>query len=379
MKRDPKGIYAQSSDIKSRTYLEYRRDMKKKAIAELEIIDYLASKLREIYKTNQVAVLKSGGDKFLWFLRKGGITRESDFKAIVNNEEIEIEFQYGKKQDLPFADFKVSKVTKKNRATGERDPLTTKKFFCVNWAPPSYALIEPEWIFKNSEYGMVPAWRSYAYRVPIEKFSNILIKDDELKPVCDIIDEKNLILEFQHEMININKENLSKLLQVVIDEKRLVQIIPEDLDSFFKICFILDNIERIPENGNLWIIYLLTYVQEGLCLEDISRIVYCLDFLYSKVELKSNELEPVVQAVQTLMRVIKKYDKENGQYTSSARYSPLDETRFALFSINILEDLTQDLIYYYPVKNLNPVKRIYENIRDVHQTSEFIRKTLFPK
>lgn len=36
MKRiqDATAVYAQSSDIKSRTYLEYRKDMKKKAIAE---------------------------------------------------------------------------------------------------------------------------------------------------------------------------------------------------------------------------------------------------------------------------------------------------------------------------------------------------------
>ncbi len=34
-KKDAKMVYAQSSDIKARSYLEYRRDMKKKAIAEL--------------------------------------------------------------------------------------------------------------------------------------------------------------------------------------------------------------------------------------------------------------------------------------------------------------------------------------------------------
>jgi len=374
MKRDPKGTYAQSSDIKSRTFLEYRRDMKKKAIAELEIIEYLASKLREQYKTKRVTVLKSGGDKFLWFLRKGGITRESDFVAKVNDQETEIEFQYGKKQDLPFNDFKVSKVARKNRATGEREPLTNKKFFCVNWSLPGYALIEPKWIFENGEYGMVPAWRSYAFRVPSAKFDEILIKDDALRPVCDIIDEKNLILEFQHKQIDVNKDRLSKLLQMVIDEEKLVQIIPKDLDSFFKVCFILDNIERIPDNANLWIIYLLTYIQKDLSLEELSRIVYCLDFLYSKVELKGNELGPVVQAVQNLMSMVKNHAGEGGRYASSARYSPLEETRFALFSINLLEDLTQDLIYYYPVKDLKPIDKIYDNVRDTHQTAEFIRK-----
>ena len=38
---DTKTIYAQSSDIKSRTYLEYRKDMKQKAIAELEVLPWL--------------------------------------------------------------------------------------------------------------------------------------------------------------------------------------------------------------------------------------------------------------------------------------------------------------------------------------------------
>lgn len=33
--RSPKMVYAQSSDIRSRTYLEYRRDMKKKGISDL--------------------------------------------------------------------------------------------------------------------------------------------------------------------------------------------------------------------------------------------------------------------------------------------------------------------------------------------------------
>ena len=95
MKLDGKTIYAQSSDIKSRTYLEYRRDMKKKAIAELEILDWLKDKLKEMYSKRRVSVFKSGGDKFLWFLRQGGISRAPDFIAEIDDDEIEIEFQYG--------------------------------------------------------------------------------------------------------------------------------------------------------------------------------------------------------------------------------------------------------------------------------------------
>jgi len=49
MKLDAKTTYAQSSDIKSRTYLEYRRDMKRKAIAELEVREWLETLLRKTY------------------------------------------------------------------------------------------------------------------------------------------------------------------------------------------------------------------------------------------------------------------------------------------------------------------------------------------
>ena len=53
MQLDAKTIYAQSSDIKSRTYLEYRKDMKKKAIAELEVLEWLASKVKKRYSPSQ--------------------------------------------------------------------------------------------------------------------------------------------------------------------------------------------------------------------------------------------------------------------------------------------------------------------------------------
>lgn len=113
MKLDGKTIYAQSSDIKSRSYLEYRKDMKKKAIAELEVLEWLEGRVRKLYPGRQVKVYKSGGDKFLWFLRKGGVSREPDFIAEVEGKKIEFEFQYAEKSGLEFYDFKVSKVAKR--------------------------------------------------------------------------------------------------------------------------------------------------------------------------------------------------------------------------------------------------------------------------
>ncbi|MFN3135695.1 MAG: hypothetical protein ACK44H_09035, partial [Candidatus Kryptonium sp.] len=231
MKIDRKIIYAQSSDIKSRTYLEYRRDMKKKAIAELEVLEWLETKLKQLYPKKNVKVYKFGGDRFLWFLRKGGVSREPDFIAEIDDKNIAFEFQYTDKVDLEFYDFKVSKVTKKKG--GKQVPIENKWFIYIHKPLLKYAIFKPEWVIKNGKYGMVDAWRSYAFRVPRSKFEKLLLPDKGLKKVCEVIDAKNFILNFQHELIDINKEKLSHLLQGVIDENKIVKIVPKDLDSFF--------------------------------------------------------------------------------------------------------------------------------------------------
>ena len=372
MKLDAKTIYAQSSDIKSRTYLEYRRDMKKKVIAELEVLEWLASKVKKRYPNKHTYVYKSGGDKFLWFLRKGGVSREPDFVAEINEEKIEFEFQYAEKAGLEFYDFKVSKVAKKKG--GKRVPIKNKSFVYIHKPLLKYAIFKPEWIVKNGEYGMVPAWRSYAFRVPKTKFEKLLKPDSTLKSLCYKIDAKNLILNFQHGLIDLNKKRLSYLLQSVIDEGKIAKIIPKELDSFFKVCFILDNINKIPQNANLWLVYLSSYIGKDTLLEDISKIIYCIDFLYSKTELKSNELTLLIIKVKELLKKVKGFYNEDGAYKSSLKVSPLDETRYALFSINLLEDLIQDMIYYYSIPEIKPIKKIYENVEDVEKTCKLIKE-----
>ena len=378
MKLDGKTIYAQSSDIKSRTYLEYRKDMKKKAIAELEVLEWMENKIKELYPNKQVKIYKSGGDKFLWFLRKGGITREPDFVAEIGDKIIKFEFQYAEKENLDFYDFKVSKVAKVKER--KRVAIKDKMFIYIHKPSLRYAIFKPSWILNNSEYGMVEAWRSYAYRIPKEKFERLLKYDISLKNLCYKIDIKNFILNFQHELIDIFKEKLSHLLQGVIDENKIVKIIPKDLDSFFKVCFILDNLNKIPTNANLWLVYLLSYINKDILLEDISKIVYSIDFLYSKIELKSNEITELVSKTKNLIEMINNYYQKDGSYRSSVTVSPLEETRYALFSINILEDLIQDMIFYYSknyskiLSKIKPIKKIYENIKDIEETYKFINK-----
>jgi len=245
MKLDGKTKYAQSSDIKSRTYLEYRKDMKKKAIAELEVLEWLEKKVKKLYPDNQIKVYKSGGDKFLWFLRKGGVSREPDFIAEIDGKKIEFEFQYAEKADLEYYDFKVSKVAKKK--SGRRLPIENKFFIYIHKPLLKYAIFKPEWIVKSGEYGMVPAWRSYAFRVPKTQFEKLLKK-------------------------------------------------------------------------------------------------------------------------------IKGFSSKDGSYKSSLKESPLDETRYALFSINLLEDLMQDMIYYYSIPDIKPIKKIYENVKNFERTYKLIKE-----
>lgn len=364
---DAKTTYAQSSDIKSRTYLEYRKDMKQKAITELEILHWLKNKLSQ--KDKNIIVEKYGGDKYLWFLRKGGITREPDFVIVYPNLKKEyLEFQYTK-EELKYYDFKISKITPKSKKLKKEN---TKILYLIK-PTAKFAIIELEWIVKNSVKTVAAAWgNAPVYRVPSEKFNELFEEDKNLINVCDIIDKKIKILDFQHATIDISKNQLSYLLQKVIDEKRVVKIMPDTLDGFFKVCFILDNLGKIPENINMWFVYLLSYVDQKLNSYDLFRLVYCLDFLYSKTRLRKNELDLAVKKIKQILDIINAFAKEDGSYYSDKNISPLEDTRYCLFCINIIEDLIQDIIFYYGNNFLKPITRIYENIKDIDKTYSFI-------
>jgi len=375
-KKDAKLIYAQSSDIKSRTYLDYRKDMKKKAIAELEIKEWLENKLKEELEREDIIVEKYGGDRFLWFLREGGITREPDFIAhIGKKEKLFIEFQYADREDLRFFDFKISKVAKKTK--DGRIPHEDKVFLYILKNSLRYAFINPEWIVKYGKVGVVPAWGSrQAYRVPREDFENILKKDESLKPFVKAIDAKITILDFQHQLISIWENELAKELQKVIDEEKLLKITPRTLEGFFKVCFILNHLDKAPENINLWIVYLLSYVHNRLTLRDIAMLTYSLDFLYAKLppyQIGQNELKEMEEKIKKLIKLIDSYySDEEGLYKSSVKESPLEETRFALFSINLIEDIIQDAIYYNNA-DLNPIIKIYQNVKNPLKVAKIIK------
>ncbi|MCL2312768.1 MAG: hypothetical protein FWC41_09850 [Firmicutes bacterium] len=371
MKKDSKTIYAQSSDIKSRTYLEFRKDMKQKAIAELETIDWLAKKLTELY-VEKTTVRKTGGDAFVWFLKKSGITGEPDFEAEHKGIIEKFEFQYANNDELDFFDFKVSKVGKK--VGGKRIPFADRKFIYIIKSTLQYAILETDWIMQNGKEAGVPAWGNRtAFRVPNEKFKQILKVDKNLKPLVENIDQKIDLLNFQNEFIKLEEQKLSDLLQTVTDKNAIVRFIPKDLDSFYKVCFIIDRLNEIPVNANLWLVYVLSFYDDNLNSYQMAQLIYCIDFLYSKIDLENNELERVVETIQKIKNYCEIKQKNNGKIETSVDLSPIEEIRNFLFTVNLLEDLIQDSIFYYRT-NFKPIEKIFETVRNISTLIEIIKQ-----
>lgn len=116
----------------------------------------------------------------------------------------------------------------------------------------------------------------------------------------------------------------------------------------------------------------MSYINDRITLEEVSKIVYCIDFLYPKFELKPNELTQLIKKIKELIKIIDSFSQKDGSYRSSSIFSPLEETRYALFSLNLLEDLIQDMRYYYDVKDFKPISKIYEHVKDIKKTYNFI-------
>jgi len=100
-----------------------------------------------------------------------------------------------------------------------------------------------------------------------------------------------------------------------------------------------------------------------------------LDFLYSNIDignLRDNEINNIIKSIKQIDKILKRCYQCNSSYVSSSKDSPFEETRYALFSINLLEDLIQDLIYNYEVKDLKPIKRIYQSLNNFSKTYDFV-------
>ncbi len=363
---DTKAVYAQSSDIKSRTYLEYRKDMKRKAIAELEVKDWLQEKLRKVWKIDDLVVQKSGGDSHLWFLRKGGmVTGAPDYLAISGDDEWKMEFQYADRDDLSHYDFKLSKVGRKTK--NKRVPHTGVKFVYIIKPTAEFAFFNPEWIMENGEIGAVPAWGSRpAFRVRADVFKSNFTHDPGLALVIELIDKKNRLLEMQSFFVERERERLASELRAIVDKNNVFRIVPKNLEGFYKACFVLDSIGRQPEELSLplWLVYGVSLHSVNMSTYDFARLIYSLDYLYGKAgTLAKNEIDALAGAIEKFALYIDDVQRRNFQ--TSPDLSPKDEIANFLFAVSLYEDLVQELIHVEGIKTFKPIKKIFQSVKDI--------------
>ena len=382
-------MYAQSSDIKSRSFSEYRRDMKKKAIAELEFLPFLKKVLANRYPRCQLLyVKKHGGDAELWFNIDSGkdsskkrssknLSQEPDYIAEwENGKKCLYEFQYAEQTEkLKYFDFKVSKVGKKNKEK-IRIPHEDREFFYVVKPDKKYAFILPKWILVNGKEGAVPAWGSrIAYRVPKNVFTPLLRNGgQEIADTITTVDNKNDLLNFQHDFLSMEADILSKQLQNIIDKKETRKIIPGSLQEFYETCYFLDKLGRCPENPGKWLVHLSSFIDKITDSLEIARFVFLLDFLYFCCDkIDGNEKEIFIRSVTDIVDRIKNRQYKNGLFLQDTNKLPIEETRQILFAINLLEDLIQEIAVRHDT-SMNKIDKIFQTVPDVNATAERIRE-----
>ena len=360
---EPRGVYAQSSDIKSRTYLKYRFDMKRKAIAELEVKDWFEDKLKELHETEDVALEKSGGDAHIWFLRTGGqISGEPDYTARIKGKMYRYEFQYANQADLDHYDFKVSKVGKKVKK--KRIAHTDREFLYILKPTSQFAIFSPSWVLQNGNEAGVPAWGNRtAYRVPRDTFLALFAKDDNLAGVIEVIEVKNRLLNMQENFTYRESGKLSAELQYVVDQEKAFTIIPKTLGGFYQACFLMGAIGQYPTNYDLWLVFGGTYYSKHLNSYELAQLVYSLDFLYGGAdELHDNVLESFVETMEKISNHLTIL--QENEFRSSADLSPRAEVENFLFAVNLYEDIVQELRHAHEIDCFAPITKIFQTIQD---------------
>ena len=366
---DAKIIYAQSSDIKARTFRQYRLDMKKKAIAELEFLPFLQGLLPD------ARVEKFGADADQWFLQQGGqLTQAPDYRAVwPDGREMLYEFQYAEKiEGLKHFDFKVSKVGVKRK--GERAPHDDRQFFYVVKPEAKYAFVDPAWIMDKGREAPVPAWGSRpAYRVPVAAFgSQLQDGGDEMRQVIAAIDDKNALLTFQDEFLDIEAERFSHQLQTAVDGPTLIEIEPATLAGLYRVCFLLEHLRQTPENPGTWLEHLVPLLGKDMPAEDFAQWAFALDFLYFRTtSLTGEQQSQVKQALTAAQALIGARAKLDGSFARDPHASPMEETRQFLFAANLLEDLQQNFAVRY--RTADKVARIYDALPDYAKTADYLR------
>ena len=91
--------------------------------------------------------------------------------------------------------------------------------------------------------------------------------------------------------------------------------------------------------------------------------------------MRENELKSLVSTINKIKVLLKSFKRLNGSYHSDKRFSPIEDTQYALFVINILEDITQDILFYYDSSlDLTPISKIFEDVRNIDKSFLFVSR-----
>lgn len=159
-------------------------------------------------------------------------------------------------------------------------------------------------------------------------------------------------------------------------------VAPDSLNGFYEACFILSALQKQPKSVERWLSQAVEFAKKVESLEQAFKVAFCLDFLYFCIpaDQKIDNIASVVDALNHLTEFRERFYQERtgGYYTADGNDRCL-ETRYALFTANVYEDMVQDILHYR-ASELNPsitpapIRRIYQSLRDPGKTAQFIQK-----
>lgn len=378
--------YAQSSDIKKRTWDEYRHDMKTKAIVELECLPLLRDLLVARYPSTRVSVRKFGPDAVLWFNPGAALSGKPDYEASWSDGRVRyFELQKSSEANLKQFDFKMPKV--RWRKKGEEGPYTDRELFYVAGPERKMGFLEPAWIMANGTVGTVKAWGgAQAFRVPRDRFLPMLDDGGErLDRVVTSMADRVTLLEFQKNFPQNEGLRLFNRLKRVVDKGDPFEIVPGTLDAFFETCFLAKRLNRFPEDPGLWLVYLCSLIEDGQSPARLARGLFAIDYLYFRAfetngALRGNEERSILSLLQKVEEQIRAYSWDGGSV--DPRWAPIEELRQMLFVVNRFEDWRQHVFSRYPTERrpagVRRAERIFDLVPDVAAVARRIREAETP-
>lgn len=353
--------FAQSSDVRARSLSQYRFDMKKKAILELEVLEWLEGHLKSRNPGARVSVGKWGGDAAHWFGRDDDSVRgDPDYKARIDDRVDLYELQSSEGDGLKFFDFKVSKVGPKVR--GRRIPYEDRRFLYVVKSPPRFRFLTPAWVFENGSEGAVPAWGNrIAFRVPRDKFLVGFREDGRLGEALERVALKARACTLPRRWLRFEADALSDEVEDAFARASEFRFVPRSAGGLHRACLVLRHAEREPEDPAEWLRFLFSLRTEEAGAEGLARLVLALDFLYLCIPAGEfpEDLRPaLVDFLRSVRLRIEALRPAPGGAAPGER-----ECAALLFAADAYEDIAQYAVQQGD-EQTPPIMKIYQTLGD---------------